>query len=652
MKRVGRVVFAAFLIVSQLTTHASAIESVPTTPNKVAGPFLITGYSFSGPNIRYVQIYNNSSTVASLDGWQIGSVAKAVTTVSNVYISLTGQIAPNKHVVVAAAGIVDKPIATYPLPSSSPSPQTSSVSLIAPVGSSYLDETLTVPTVSVNSPKEIEGASTNYYVRRDVSTTTGNYLSGTTIVVSEKLKNDGLYVAPETAPLQIVEVYPAPPSCSPLDVAETCGDYVKLHNPTVSAVDLSQYRVRTGIYGQLSSSSNTSSLTGELASGAYVSIPVGLSGSGSWVWIEDRYGIDRYEATLMEYPSSTNHEGHSWSYNDELGGWEWTVYPSPGNQKNRFAEKAAVNQCSSLSLSEIAANVATEDQYIEITNTSDSSIELNGCVLQTNRSQTASFVFPAETLAPGTLKVIYVKDTGLTLTKTTSGTVYVLSSDRVTEVDQATYDELHENTTWSLVNGAWNETYAPSPGAMNVWLEYPACELGYTRNLESGLCNKLPTNEDLAECGEGKYRSEETNRCRSIETTLAESACSAGQYRNPETNRCKSLVSTESLLSPCSVGQERNPETNRCRSIASASQIQQCAAGQERNPTTNRCRNKQSTGASDFPIEAVAQSAEATLGWWAFGGVGTLAAGYAGWEWRREVRLTFKKVIRFIPGAR
>ncbi|MBC7512333.1 hypothetical protein H7142_01575 [Candidatus Saccharibacteria bacterium] len=81
--------------------------------------------------------------------------------------------------------------------------------------------------------------------------------------------------------------------------------------------------------------------------------------------------------------------------------------------------------------------------------------------------------------------------------------------------------------------------------------------------------------------------------------------------------------------------------------LGSATELQPCAQNQERNPDTNRCRTKTSEIAADFPVEVVAQSGEATLGWWAFGEEGMLATGYAGWEWRREVSSWIKKLLPF-----
>jgi hypothetical protein len=400
---------------------------------------------------------------------------------------------------------------------------------------------------------------------------------------------------------------------------------VKLHNTSDASIDLSQFRLRTGQYGSTSTAGNTENLRGVLGPGQSASFALSLSASGSWVWLEDVYGTTLYDQTLQSYPSSSGHDQQAWS--DNNGVWQWTAFPTPGSDSNTFAPVAPVNQCSGVVINEIAANVATEDQYVELFNPSDTPIDLTGCIIQTNRSSTSQYVFTNEMLAPSAYRTVYIKDTGLTLTKTTIGTVYILSSDGMVESDSVTYENLAENTAWARVAGDWVQTYAITPATDNAWEQYPPCETGYVRNLDTGLCNKV-----------------------TVTAVPIAIDCGVGKERNPDTNRCRSIISTSSLLTPCAANQERNPETNRCRTITvSATDIKPCAANQERNPDTNRCRNIKNTATTaDFPVQAVAQSGQATLGWWAFGGVGTLAVGYAGWEWRREAVAIIKKATGLI----
>ena len=193
--------------------------------------------------------------------------------------------------------------------------------------------------------------------------------------------------------------------------------------------------------------------------------------------------------------------------------------------------------------------------------------------------------------------------------------------------------------SWALIDGVWQWTI-PNPGGANTPL--PPEEV----TIKAGV--------DLKPCRSDQYRNPETNRCKQVvSSSSALTPCAATQYRNPETNRCKSISSSSSTsLTPCAANQYRNPETNRCKSIAStASQLQPCAQNQVRNPETNRCRSILSSAipTADFPVESEpGQSDDQSLGWVAFAGVGLIALGYAGWEWRYEIVRIFRTLKRSV----
>ena len=304
-----------------------------------------------------------------------------------------------------------------------------------------------------------------------------------------------------------------------------------------------------------------------------------------------------------------------------------------------------VNLCPNIVLSEVAANV--EEQFIELQNISGETVSLAGCKLQTNHS-TKSYVFSeSEAAEPGQYVTILIADTGLTLTKTTTGTVYLLSSDGSIEVDTIKYSSLSKETSWSRIGNEWKQTYVMTPSAANVYAKYPACDEGYWRNEETGRCSKIIEPVALTDCGEGRERNPATGRCRNIATGSTLAPCKEGQYRSEETNRCRSIASAAaSVLKPCADDQFRNPETNRCKKIASAEELADCGEGRERNPETNRCRNVRAASMplAPFAAEQVTQTAQGTLGWWVFGGASLLAVGYAGWQWRFEMGRLARKV--------
>ena len=312
----------------------------------------------------------------------------------------------------------------------------------------------------------------------------------------------------------------------------------------------------------------------------------------------------------------------------------------------------SLNTCSTLRINEIGANLASEEQFIEVQNIGDSILDIMGCRLTTNRNDKV-YPFGAEELQPREMFVVKIVDTGLTLTKTTTGTVYLLSEEGV-EIDEVKYANLPKESSWSLLDAKWLVSYHLTPGQANEYLQYPPCETGYERNASTGRCNKIVDLASVlqADCGEGRERNPLTGRCRNIPVEKELVPCKEGQYRNEETGRCRSIALAVSSLKPCADDQFRNPQTNRCKKIASADDVMlaDCGEGRERNPETNRCRNVLAVSTTKLPFapENVTQVASATWGWWVFGGVSLLALGYAGWQWRwevgriaRQVRSTF-----------
>lgn len=610
--RVG--LMAIFSMVLAVPQPLFALGTVVSTPPLVDGPFLITAYSFSGHNIRYVQITNNDDTVESLDGWKVRASWGSGLWQSQ---DLSGLVAPNKKVTVANESLL--PTATFPFTQTeiASDPRIETISLIAPVGNGLLDSVEGVSIKDSGSSATARDESTTpstFFFERNRSSSTGSYLSSFTALAIEPLaiESDPLYSPVDVNPLQIVEAYPNAVECSPVDDGPLCHDYVKVYNASQEAIELGGFRIRTGAV----SNGNTAYPSGRLASGAYAIVNLSLSGNGGYTWIEDVHGLMAYEDSVVDFPSSSGRDGMAWSYNISSGNWQWTKYPTPGDEPNSFGPNGVVNDCSGLRLSEIGANYSP--QFIEVENYSSATMDLSGCQLQTNRSLVDSYVFADGTKLPaGGLAAISVEKTDLSLTKTTSGTVYILSSDGSTEVDVRSYDSLDDNTSFALVGGKWMQTFVATPGNTNQYQEYPACQAGYSRSALTGRCNKDPEPTALTPCGPGQYRSPDTNRCRSIVTTASMlSSCGPGEYRNPETNRCKKIQSAESSLKPCSDGYERNPETNRCRKVLAASTAIPSAG---------------------FPVESVGDSARVFTAWWALGGVLFLGLGYAGWEWRYEI---------------
>jgi hypothetical protein len=599
------------------------IASEPPT-NYLSSVF-ITGFQISQvamgsemtTKLDTIELYNSNSAPIAMNGWMIDAFtansSTPLCTLTIAPINETIYMRSNSYAILAQNGVF--------APSDSIRFFQNDCAQTGQIISSI---SLRSPTQTEDSIQAIPAAGA--YVRRGITSSyrdqdpfASNFISlsatsGTGARYPQIMYTGGWYAPMADTQIRIVEIYPDAALCAPNDTTLICTDYVKIYNPTSDPIDLSDYRIRTGSQGSNATTSNTAALSGMLGSGHYISVAMTLSSSGSWVWLEDNLGVRLYDTAVIGYPSSSGHAQQAWSLNPIGNTWQWTAYPTPGNEPNRFAGGSGTsNPCSGLRLSEIAAN--TDKQFIEVYNQTGNVLDISGCQLQTNRSQSTSYIFSDGTiLASGQLLSVYIAQTPLTLTKTTTGVVYILDSMGTTEVDSQQYSNLKGNTSWALIDGEWRQTYDITPDQANRYAEYPACQTGYYRNSETGSCNKITVLSELAACAANQYRSEETNRCRLLASTASSlQACAANQYRNPETNRCRSLSSAGSNLQPCTTGQERNPETNRCRKVLGSAMSQ---AGQKLEDTP---------------------SSGSTIGWVAFAAVGLLAIGYAIWEWRSEI---------------
>lgn len=596
---------------------ASAVSVVPPSPLLPQSPLIVTAYSVAQSGApQYFELYNDGDTPLRASEWSLALEWTPKTTTAlmtpryAVHISTdTSQyIAPGGYLLVGFGPAVPGALVQLPSPGVNPDNYLSKFHLDHAQYRSY-ERAFTASTIQ--SPMRLNQGASGY----------------TTTYAAEartELWQSPLYTPASATSLRIVEVLSSPLACQPFDTALTCSDYVKVHNTSTGTLDLAGLRLRTGTLGQNATSSNTVVLGGVLAPGAYGIFPLPLANSGSWVWLEDTYGVVQYQDSRVMYGDASSKKGQAWSL-DVSGAWRWTQYPTPYDTPNQFTDGQPVNECSGLRLSEIGANLSA--QFIELYNVSDQAMNLRGCQLQTNRSAEVSYIFGEQQLAPGEFVAVNIADTKLNLTKTTTGTVYVLSSDGQTEVDARSYENLSENTSYALVGGVWRQTFVTTPGTANIYEPYVPCQAGYERNLDTGRCNKIPVPNTPAPCDIDEYRSPDTGRCRKLTSAASSSLtpCKEGQYRSPETNRCRSLATASAELKPCAAGQERNLETNRCRKVA------------------------QGDGNAEFSIVETPNSSDQILSWLAIAGVGAASLGYAGWEWRREVWGGVGKLLALLP---
>lgn len=289
-----------------------------------------------------------------------------------------------------------------------------------------------------------------------------------------------------------------------------------------------------------------------------------------------------------------------------------------------------------IELTELLPNPAGSDtgnEFVELHNPNPFPVKLSGYIVQFGANFEKSYAVPSYLLQPDEYVAFGNQDSGYTLVNSQSR-ARLVAPDGTTVSETPLYTNPPDGQSWALIDGVWRYTNRPTYGEANLASFEDENEAGGAATIASA-------------CPAGKYRNPLTNRCRNIEADAAVVAvCDADQYRNPETGRCKKIT-TVGGLTPCKDNQYRSEETNRCRTIEAASaNLTPCKEGQERNPDTNRCRNVAATSVPNaaFAVQPVADSAKAFMGWWALGGVGVAALGYAGWEWRREVLNAIRKI--------
>lgn len=170
-----------------------------------------------------------------------------------------------------------------------------------------------------------------------------------------------------------------------------------------------------------------------------------------------------------------------------------------------------------------------------------------------------------------------------------------LIAPNLTTISQTSYELAKDGKSWAYIDGEWQHTDDPTPGAINI-IHLASVDL------EAHGATLTP--------------------------------CSSGQYRNPETNRCRKIASTsqESTLIPCKEGQERNPETNRCRKILASD-----------TPEADYSALSETTAQESI------SSSYALLVMAAVVALGLL---YIAWEWRKEIFGWLRTLAKKLRGAR
>ena len=235
----------------------------------------------------------------------------------------------------------------------------------------------------------------------------------------------------------------------------------------------------------------------------------------------------------------------------KTGEWEFREYTPEYDAGSYVVEEteeegkgvAAAPQCKGLQFSEILSyyEVAKTEQFIEFYNAGSSAVTLDGCKV---RYKNKNYVLTG-TVEPEGYFAYYPVGFSLTKNPTNSNKLELIDTDEAV-VDTLEYPNGQRKATAYAWLGydegggeIWKVTYAPTPGAPNVYQEFKTCAEGKVINKVTGNCVKVTSVKDKV-CKEGQYLNILTGRCKKIPTTT-EKTCKEGYYLNPETNRCRKI---------------------------------------------------------------------------------------------------------------
>jgi len=143
----------------------------------------------------------------------------------------------------------------------------------------------------------------------------------------------GWYVSPlYNSQLRIVEIVANPRGCSPVESALDCADYVKIYVGNASNEEVARYSLRSDSGGIRRTASNGQDLANfPITDEGYVTVPITVTNTGGYVWIEDLYGVQRYDESVIAYPDAgaTSKRGYAWMLDTHDGQWKWTAAPRP-----------------------------------------------------------------------------------------------------------------------------------------------------------------------------------------------------------------------------------------------------------------------------------------------------------------------------------
>src|SRR5690606_23203005 len=141
MRYIAGILVAIVAVVVQ-PMSSSALSTMPTNVPLMEAAFVVSGYSFHGHTLRYVQIANTSNAVARMDGWKVAIDWPGGT---KIVTELQGSVAPQRKVVIADSRAVQGATMVFEdTPPLIEDARVSAIRLLAPAASGINDVLVTV----------------------------------------------------------------------------------------------------------------------------------------------------------------------------------------------------------------------------------------------------------------------------------------------------------------------------------------------------------------------------------------------------------------------------------------------------------------------------------------------------------------------------
>lgn len=146
--------------------------------------------------------------------------------------------------------------------------------------------------------------------------------------------------------------------------------------------------------------------------------------------------------------------------------------PSPDQSSQTPEDTTTAASLLPLQITELLPNPAapasdSSDEFIELYNPNDQSVDLTGYKLQSGNTFSYSHTFAGTSLGGQQYKAFLVTETGNILSNT-SGQSRLLDPSGTVVAQTNAYDSADDGDAWALINGAWQWTTTPTPNALNV----------------------------------------------------------------------------------------------------------------------------------------------------------------------------------------